>query len=237
MVGNETESVDVYAVYTPNTYTVTFDFGYNQTEVEQTFGKALALPEVIERTGYTFAGWFTLADGEGEKLTNGTDFMTAENVTYYAFYEPIVVTPPSEFPTVPVIIISVVVLLLAGGAVCFIILRKKKLQQAAQEAAQAPAAEVAPITSAEPKIVKTRYTDEEIDRIIEGTKEARLLTDRELEVFRELLKGKKQSEIGYYLGITVPTVKDNAGRIYAKFGVSNKNALFELIDSKLSKKE
>ena len=163
--------------------------------------------------------------------------MTAENVTYYAFYEPIVVTPPSEFPTVPVIIVSVVILLIAGGAVCFIILRRKKAQQAEKEAAEASAAAVTIVAPTEPRIVKTRYTDEEIDRIIEGTKEAQMLTDRELEVFRELLKGKKQSEIGYRLGITVNTVKDYAGRVYAKFGVANKNALFEIIDSKLSKKE
>jgi len=237
VVGNETENVDIYAVYTPNIYKVTFDFGYNQTEATQTFGEALSLPEVIERTGYTFVGWFTLADGKGEKLTDGANFMTAENVTYYAFYKPIVVTPPSEFPTVPVIIVSVVILLIAGGAVCFIILRRKKAQQAAKEATEATAADVTPVAPAEPRIVKTRYTDEEIDRIIEGTKEAQMLTDRELEVFRELLKGKKQSEIGYYLGITVNTVKDYAGRVYAKFGVANKNALFEIIDSKLSKKE
>ena len=237
VVGNETENVDIYAVYTPNIYKVTFDFGYNQTEATQTFGEALSLPEVIERTGYTFVGWFTLADGKGEKLTDGANFMTAENVTYYAFYEPIVVTPPSEFPTVPVIIVSVVILLIAGGAVCFIILRRKKAQQAAKEATEATAADVTPVAPAEPRIVKTRYTDEEIDRIIEGTKEAQMLTDRELDVFRELLKGKKQSEISYYLGITVNTVKDYAGRVYAKFGVANKNALFEIIDSKLSKKE
>ena len=90
-------------------------------------------------------------------------------------------------------------------------------------------AEVAPV------IVKTRYTDDEIERILREVDEVQLLTERERDVFCELLKGRKQSEIGYYLGISVPYVKDNAGRIYGKFGVANKNELFEKIASKMQK--
>ena len=234
IVGNKTESVNFYAVFTPNTYTVTFDFSYNQTETKQTFGEALALPKAIERSGYTFIGWFTSPDGKGERLEDGAAYSHAGDATYYAFYEPVAVTPPSKFSTIHLIIISAVLLLLAGVAAWFFIYNKEKKAKAEAQVVQvASSAEVV----VEQKIVKTRYTDEEIDRIIVGTKEAQLLTDRELEVFRELLKGKKQSEIGYYLGITVPTVKDNAGRIYSKFGVSSKNELFEKVDSKLSKKE
>ena len=232
VVGNETENVDIYAVYTPNTYKITFDFGYNKTEAEQTFGEALSLPEVIERAGYTFVGWFTLANGEGEQLTDGASFMTDENVTYYAFYEPIAVTLPSEFPTAFVIVISAVLLLMSGGAVWFFIYNKKKKAEAEAQAAQMAANSEA---AAEQKIVKTRYTDEEIEKIVAATAETHLLTNRELEVFCELLKGKKQSEIGYYLGISISTVKDNAGRIYGKLGVANKDELFIKIDSKLRK--
>ena len=76
---------------------------------------------------------------------------------------------------------------------------------------------------------------EEIEKIVAATAETHLLTNRELEVFCELLKGKKQSEIGYYLGISISTVKDNAGRIYGKLGVANKDELFIKIDSKLRK--
>ena len=158
--------------------------------------------------------------------------MTAENVTYYAFYEPIVVTPPSEFPTVPVIIVSVFILLIAGGAVWFFILRRRKENEpipVTPTDAPVPSA-VSTVTA---KIVKTRYTDEEIDRVIQDTKEVQKLTDRELDVFRELLKGKKQSEISYYLGITVNTVKEYTRKVYSRLGVSNKEELFELIDSKL----
>ena len=224
--------MDIYAVYTPNTYKITFDFGYNKTEAEQTIGEALSLPEVIERAGYTFVGWFTLANGEGEQLTDGASFMTDENVTYYAFYEPIAVTLPSEFPTAFVIVISAVLLLMSGGAVWFFIYNKKKKAEAEAQAAQMAANSQA---AAEQKIVKTRYTDEEIEKIVAATAETHLLTNRELEVFCELLKGKKQSEIGYYLGISISTVKDNAGRIYGKLGVANKDELFIKIDSKLRK--
>ncbi|MBQ8259093.1 MAG: InlB B-repeat-containing protein, partial [Clostridia bacterium] len=234
VVGNETENVDIYAVYTPNTYKITFDFGYNKTEAEQTFGEALSLPEVIERAGYTFVGWFTLANGEGEQLTDGANFMTDENVTYYAFYTPIEITPPSEFPVVPVIVISAVVLLIVGGAVWFFILRRRKENEPIPVTpADAPVPSA--ISTVTAKIVKTRYTDEEIEKIVAATAETHLLTNRELEVFCELLKGKKQSEIGYYLGISISTVKDNAGRIYGKLGVANKDELFIKVDSKLRK--
>jgi len=230
IIGNETESVDLHAVYVPNTYTVTFDFGYDRTEKAQTFGEALDLPEASERSGYTFVGWFTMEDGKGEQLTNGASFMSAENVTYYAYYR----ETGSVLSTVLICLGAVI--LVVGGTAWFFIGRKKKKAVTESEATQA-AAETAQSVPTEQRIVKTRYTDEEIDRIVNSTNEAQLLTERELEVFRELLKGKKQSEIGYYLGITVPTVKDNAGRIYSKFGVSNKNALFELIDSKISKEQ
>ena len=77
-----------------------------------------------------------------------------------------------------------------------------------------------------------RYTDEEIDRILRDTEEVNLLTDRELDVLRELLKGRKQSEIAYYLGITVNTVKEYTRKVYGKLGVGSKNELFERIDGR-----
>ncbi len=78
----------------------------------------------------------------------------------------------------------------------------------------------------EKKIVMTRYTDVEIDRFISLTPETQLLTGRELEVLREVLRGKKQSEVAYYLGIEVSTVKDFNKKIYGKLNVPNKEGLF-----------
>ena len=227
VVGNETENVDIYAVYTPNTYKVTFDFGYNQTEVTQTFGEALSLPEVIERTGYTFVGWFTMPDGGGEPIADGEPLLRAENVTYYAYYR-------NKVSALPIVLIASAVVLIIAGAAWFVISHRRNAAAAsAFEAVVQPTEE----PQASPIIVKTRYTDEEIDRIIQDTTETHIFTDRELDVFRELLKGKKQSEIAYYLGITVNTVKEYTRKVYGKLGVSNKGEMFDLISAKMNKNE
>lgn len=89
----------------------------------------------------------------------------------------------------------------------------------------------APEAPAEPKIILTRYTGEQIQHIIRTLPQTQRLTARELEVFQEMLMGKKQSEIAYELGISVPTVKDNARRIYDKLEVQNKNELFIKVSS------
>ncbi len=101
-----------------------------------------------------------------------------------------------------------------------------------------PAETAVPETHSEPvqRIVRIIYTDDEIARLCRVCTETQLLTGRERDVFIEMLKGRKQSEIGYYLGISIPYIKDNARRIYAKFGVANKNELFEKIASDLQEK-
>ncbi len=76
------------------------------------------------------------------------------------------------------------------------------------------------------QIVMTRYSDSDIDRFISISPEVGLLTSRELEVLREILRGKKQGEVAYYLGIGVSTVKDFYKKIYTKLNVANKNELF-----------
>jgi len=233
-VGGGSDCVDLYAFWIPNTYEVTFVSGEMQRKVSCDFGLPISFPEALEKDGYTFVGWFTLPDGKGERLTDDALYSHVGDTTYYAFYTPIEITPPSEFPVVPVIVISAVVLLIVGGAVWFFILRRRKENEpipVTPTDAPVPSA-VSTVTA---KIVKTRYTDEEIDRVIQDTKEVQKLTDRELDVFRELLKGKKQSEISYYLGITVNTVKEYTRKVYSRLGVSNKEELFDLIDSKLRK--
>ncbi len=121
IVGNETESVDFHAVFTPNVYNVIFDFGNQQTAtVEQPFGAPLAFPEEIERSGYTFGGWFTEKDGQGTQLTDGGVFNTAGDITYYAFYE-------KNFPLATVLIITFGVLFAGGlAALAFVVVKHKK---------------------------------------------------------------------------------------------------------------
>ncbi len=119
----------------------------------------------------------------------------------------------------------VLVYLCVGGIVVVLLgvialsLRKKKTVEKISECplqAQDPA----------PQIVLTRYTQEQIRAVTEALTQTQRLTPRELEVFQEMLMGKKQSEIAYDLGISVSTVKDNARRIYDKLEVQNKNELF-----------
>ncbi len=75
------------------------------------------------------------------------------------------------------------------------------------------------------QFIMIRYSDADIDRFLTLVPETRSLTSRELEVLRELLRGRKQGEVAHYLGIEVSTVKDFYKKIYTKLGVENKNSL------------
>ncbi len=236
-VGGGTGSVDLCALWIPNVYEVTFSFGEMQTKVPCAFGEAILFPEVMEKDGYTFVGWFTLPDGKGDQLAVDAAYSCVGETTYYAFYQlnaPVEQPMPTLHQILLVVLISIVVSALVAGVIRFFYSHKKKEEGLTPLTVEAAAAAAEAATSTQtPKIIKTRYTDEEIDRIVHGTLETHLLTDRELDIFREMLKGRKQGEIAYYLGITVHTVKDYVKRVYGKLGVTNRNELFEIIDSKL----
>ncbi len=198
IVGNETGSVDFHAVFTPNVYKVTFDFGNAQTvEVQQTYDSPLAFPEVIERSGYTFGGWFTAEDGSGDKIEDGAIFTHAGDITYHAFYE-------KNFPLATVLIITFGVLF-AGGliALAFVVFKHKKEQPVAVV--------VEPVAVAEKELPDTS-----------------MLTPREREVLELLLEGKQRNEIAANLYISENTVKKNISSIYSKLGVTSRNELFAL---------
>ena len=69
---------DLYAVWTPNTYTVTWNTATNggATNTTSTFtvgSSAINVPLPVARTGYTFTGWYTAAAGGSTFATyNGT---------------------------------------------------------------------------------------------------------------------------------------------------------------------
>lgn len=198
VVGNETGSVDFHAVFTPNVYKVTFDFGNAQTvEVQQTYDSPLAFPEVIERSGYTFGGWFTAEDGSGDKIENGAVFTHAGDITYHAFYE-------KNFPWATLLIITFGVLF-AGGlvALAFVVFKHKKEQPVAVVGESA--------TIAEKELPDTS-----------------MLSAREREVLELLLEGKQRNEIAAKLYISENTVKKNISSIYSKLGVASRNELFAL---------
>ena len=83
--------VDLYAVWTLNTCTVTFDANGGMTAESMrkvTYGSAVGALPTATRNGYTFDGWFTAASG-GTQVTDATK--VTGDVTYYAHWTVIVV--------------------------------------------------------------------------------------------------------------------------------------------------
>ena len=87
-----TSSVTLYAQWTPNTYTVTYD-GNNKTtgtvpsNQTKTYGVNLTLATnsgTLARTGYTFSGWNTQADGLGTTYAVSATYSLNAGITLYA---------------------------------------------------------------------------------------------------------------------------------------------------------
>ena len=74
---NSTENLNFYAKWTLNTYTVKFDSNSGDGSMDDqmfTYGVAQNLTEnTFTRTGYTFTGWNTQADGNGTSYADGVD--------------------------------------------------------------------------------------------------------------------------------------------------------------------
>lgn len=78
------------ANWTATEYDVNFDTnggGTAPTGQTVTFGQAYGALPTVTRTGYTFDGWFTAADG-GTQVTDTTSVSTAANHTLYARWTP-----------------------------------------------------------------------------------------------------------------------------------------------------
>ena len=83
-----TSSHTLYAHWTANTYTVTFDANegtVTPAEKTVTYGSHYGELPTPTREGYTFAGWFTEQNG-GTKVMADTKVTTAENHTLYAYW-------------------------------------------------------------------------------------------------------------------------------------------------------
>ncbi len=81
-------SHSLYAVWTPNVYTVTFDSnggGAAPSPKKVTYGSAYGTLNSATRSGYTFIGWFTERDGGREVLADTTYTITS-NQTLYAHW-------------------------------------------------------------------------------------------------------------------------------------------------------
>ena len=82
-------TVRLYAKWTPNNYTVTFNVnggtGLMSSQTIANGASSNLTSNNFTRTGYTFAGWNTLANGTGTSYANGASYtMGAANVTLYA---------------------------------------------------------------------------------------------------------------------------------------------------------
>lgn len=84
-------TITLYAVWTANVYTVTFDAQGGSVSLDSmdviydsTYGP---LP-VPTRTGYTFGGWFTEVDGSGTRIAAATTVKITGEQTLYAAWAP-----------------------------------------------------------------------------------------------------------------------------------------------------
>ena len=74
---------------TDKTYTLKFvDGDTSIATVTDTAGAEVKAPAAPEKEGYSFAGWYTDADFSSDAVTPPS-YMPAQNITYYAKYEPI----------------------------------------------------------------------------------------------------------------------------------------------------
>jgi uncharacterized repeat protein (TIGR02543 family) len=94
-------SVTLYAQWTiaaPTTATVTFSanggIGTMALETETLNVSASLATNVFTRTGYTFSGWNTDANGSGTAFTNGEVVQFTSSVTFYAQWTAIPITIP-----------------------------------------------------------------------------------------------------------------------------------------------
>jgi uncharacterized repeat protein (TIGR02543 family)/prepilin-type N-terminal cleavage/methylation domain-containing protein len=82
-----TTNITLYAKWTINTYTVTFDKNSGNTEaspasITTNYNTTVTLPTAPTKTGYTFTGWNTLANGSGTAFTSSTPVVAS--ITVYA---------------------------------------------------------------------------------------------------------------------------------------------------------
>lgn len=94
-----TGDVTLYAQWTQDSYTVTYDgngddaAGASNFSENHTYGTATTAINSFTRTGYDFAGWNTAADGTGSGYEENEAFTVTGNITLYAQW---IETPTSD---------------------------------------------------------------------------------------------------------------------------------------------
>ena len=89
-----------------------------------------------------------------------------------------------------------------------------------------------PILEEEPSEVAetAEFSDERIAGIVESWAVDYVLTGRECDVLRAILKNKKRKEIAEEMSVTEHTVKKHTGNIFSKLEVTSRAELFALAD-------
>lgn len=85
-VFSSTSDITLYAHWTPNRFTVTFDSNGGKTtpaSITLSYGQAIGTLPTVKRDYYTLTGWYTAKSG-GTKLTSSYVFAGDSNVTVYA---------------------------------------------------------------------------------------------------------------------------------------------------------
>ena len=86
------ENMTLYAYWSPASFTLTFDAhggkigSTAKTSTTMTAGNPAKISVTPTRTGYTFNGWNTKADGSGKTYLNGKTISITQNTTLYAMW-------------------------------------------------------------------------------------------------------------------------------------------------------
>lgn len=137
-------------------------------------------------------------------------------------------------PDIALIAIGVVMICCSATAIAVVVIllnNKKRRADVSEKPITEDIAAASDVDSnkTQKQIIVARFSDEQIEKIMSTMPEVQLLTNREYEVFHEMLIGKKMGDIASSLYISSSTVKDFYKKIYAKMGVNSKNELFEKI--------
>jgi len=103
-----TSDISLYAKWTINTYTVTFDYqdGITPTTTSQvTYNSTYGTLPQPSRTGYTFKGWYTQSFGAGNLVIANTVETIANNHTLYADWS----SKPASIAATPVTYNSILI--------------------------------------------------------------------------------------------------------------------------------
>ena len=88
---NENKTVTLYAIWTPNTYSVTYNANGGSgapSAQTKTYGVSLTLSNTKPtRTGYTFQNWNTKSDGSGTSYAAGASYTGNAALTLYAIWK------------------------------------------------------------------------------------------------------------------------------------------------------